>query len=368
MFRYRRLCALPARCARVRVRACSCTSLPLDPNNAPARTHARTHAHPHPHARTHHARARTHHARACTHHMRARAHARDRAQKCTHTLTRTHAITHARTHARTHAHAREQRARWTRSAKPDNKTLLLLLHLKQSKAVGCRSAWDSMPLGAYCTWLLAALPPLHRNRAHFRHICAGTGLTSATSAPGLGSLLPHLRRDWAHSAASSHTSGPGLTSHTSGPGLRARPHPPVVNCGSGTPGWMQTRRRRSRGRRGRARCRQSFCRFPLAGASSLQTECVHMCARVCARGTHARLIGLCREASRAGGRMQSRLIPRRNGPAPPAARSETAGGDASAGCSRSSARTDRCQCRRRRSRPAWPICARPPHPTGYRRS
>ncbi len=27
------------------------------------------------------------------------------------------------------------------------------------------------------------------------HICAGTGLTLATSAPGPGSLLPHLRRD-----------------------------------------------------------------------------------------------------------------------------------------------------------------------------
>ena len=30
------------------------------------------------------------------------------------------------------------------------------------------------------------------------HICIGTRLTSATSAPGLGSHLPHLRRDWAH--------------------------------------------------------------------------------------------------------------------------------------------------------------------------
>ena len=27
------------------------------------------------------------------------------------------------------------------------------------------------------------------------HICSGTGLTPATSAPGLGSFLPHLRRD-----------------------------------------------------------------------------------------------------------------------------------------------------------------------------
>jgi hypothetical protein len=30
------------------------------------------------------------------------------------------------------------------------------------------------------------------------HICAGTGLTAATSAPGLRSPLPHLRRDCAH--------------------------------------------------------------------------------------------------------------------------------------------------------------------------
>ena len=30
------------------------------------------------------------------------------------------------------------------------------------------------------------------------HICTGTGLTAATSAPGLGSPLPHLLRDSAH--------------------------------------------------------------------------------------------------------------------------------------------------------------------------
>ena len=30
------------------------------------------------------------------------------------------------------------------------------------------------------------------------HICAGTGLTPATSAPGLGSPLPRLHRNWAH--------------------------------------------------------------------------------------------------------------------------------------------------------------------------
>jgi hypothetical protein len=30
------------------------------------------------------------------------------------------------------------------------------------------------------------------------HICTGTGLTPATSAPGVGPPRPHLHRDWAH--------------------------------------------------------------------------------------------------------------------------------------------------------------------------
>ena len=38
----------------------------------------------------------------------------------------------------------------------------------------------------------------HRDWAHRSHICTGTGLTAPTSAPGLGSPLPHLQRDWAH--------------------------------------------------------------------------------------------------------------------------------------------------------------------------
>jgi hypothetical protein len=45
-----------------------------------------------------------------------------------------------------------------------------------------------------------SLPPhLRRDRAHSHHICTGTGLTPTTSAPGPGSLPPHLHRDWAHS-------------------------------------------------------------------------------------------------------------------------------------------------------------------------
>jgi hypothetical protein len=48
------------------------------------------------------------------------------------------------------------------------------------------------------------------------HICSGTGLTPATSAPGLGSPRPHLRRDWAH--PSHICAGTGLTPATSAPG------------------------------------------------------------------------------------------------------------------------------------------------------
>ncbi len=58
-----------------------------------------------------------------------------------------------------------------------------------------------MPFAAW-TWDAGRnegpLARLHRDWAHPRHICAGTGLTPATSAPGLGSPRPHLRRDWAH--------------------------------------------------------------------------------------------------------------------------------------------------------------------------
>jgi hypothetical protein len=74
---------------------------------------------------------------------------------------------------------------------------------------------------------LTALPV---SRRHLRHICAGTGLTPATSAPGLGSPPPHLRRDWTHSGhictraglAPAHIcAGTSLTPATSAPRLGA---------------------------------------------------------------------------------------------------------------------------------------------------
>ena len=57
----------------------------------------------------------------------------------------------------------------------------------------------------HAEWDLSSpLPHLHRDWARPCHVCIGTGLTAATSAPGPGSPLPgpgsplpHLHRDWA---------------------------------------------------------------------------------------------------------------------------------------------------------------------------
>jgi hypothetical protein len=92
---------------------------------------------------------------------------------------------------------------------------------------------------------------------------AGTGLTPPTSAPGLGSPRPHLRRDWAHPA---HIcAGTGLTPPTSASwdwaqlcciGTRAGRTPVTSARGSGSP-LPHLRRDRTphRRRRRRRRCR-----------------------------------------------------------------------------------------------------------------
>jgi hypothetical protein len=54
--------------------------------------------------------------------------------------------------------------------------------------------------------------------AHRCHICVGTGLTAATSAPGPGSPRPHRHRDWNHPCHIG--TGIGLTLATSAPGLQ----------------------------------------------------------------------------------------------------------------------------------------------------
>ena len=51
------------------------------------------------------------------------------------------------------------------------------------------------------------MPHLQCDWARTSHICPATGLTPATSAPGLGSSLPHLHRD----GASHICTGNGLT-------------------------------------------------------------------------------------------------------------------------------------------------------------
>ncbi len=67
--------------------------------------------------------------------------------------------------------------------------------------------WLSLNLCSYrqaqhtlCTRLAWTRSNLQRDRDCARpgHICAGTALAPATSAPGLRSPLPHLRRDSAH--------------------------------------------------------------------------------------------------------------------------------------------------------------------------
>jgi hypothetical protein len=86
------------------------------------------------------------------------------------------------------------------------------------------------PVATSSPGLGSLLPHLHRDWAHPTHICTGTGsrpcriwtgsgLARATSAPGLGSLAPltHLHRDWARRC---HTcTGTELARPISAPGL-----------------------------------------------------------------------------------------------------------------------------------------------------
>jgi hypothetical protein len=73
-----------------------------------------------------------------------------------------------------------------------------------SRGVGIRCARRSAHATALCCRGVRTLRPPPDEDINFAdtemvcHICTGTGLTPATSAPGLGSPLPHLHRDWAH--------------------------------------------------------------------------------------------------------------------------------------------------------------------------
>ena len=69
---------------------------------------------------------------------------------------------------------------------------------------------------------------LHRDWAHPAHICAGTGRTLATSAPGLGSPQPRRHRDRARPA-------PGRLRSFTACFRAARRTPPRRGCGVATP-------------------------------------------------------------------------------------------------------------------------------------
>ena len=105
-----------------------------------------------------------------------------------------------------------------------------------ASAVSYAHAWDARGRPSVgrlraCFGLWArSCPHLHQDWAHPFHICTGTRLIPATSAPGPGSPPPHLRRDWAHRCHTcsgtklipSHIcTGTGLAPPTSAPRLRS---------------------------------------------------------------------------------------------------------------------------------------------------
>jgi hypothetical protein len=74
-----------------------------------------------------------------------------------------------------------------------------LPHLRRDLPHPCLvSAGTGLTPATFAPGLGSPLPHLRWDWTHPCHICAGTCLTPATSAPGLASLLPHLCRDWVH--------------------------------------------------------------------------------------------------------------------------------------------------------------------------
>jgi hypothetical protein len=117
----------------------------------------------------------------------------------THACARTHEHAHPHTRSRAHTAARcptcdvEHRPCCsakcsTQRARNMQRTYHFLS--MQRCCAGTRSLYRQVGSA-----LGSPLPHLRRDRAHSAHICAGTGLTPPTSAPGLGSPRPHLRRD-----------------------------------------------------------------------------------------------------------------------------------------------------------------------------
>ena len=117
------------------------------------------------------------------------------------------------------------------------------------------------------------LPHPHQDWAHRCHICTGTGLAVATSVPGLGSPLPHLHRNWAngHKFAAC-ASRVGNRSCIRVSGVHARVHLCACRRG-GRVGQWRACLRRLHSRSGRARSHLERiprwpCSFPLRAARS----------------------------------------------------------------------------------------------------
>ena len=83
-----------------------------------------------------------------------------------------------------------------------------LLRLPHSEELLRLKVGPKCPAATSAPGLGSPLPHLPRDLTHPSNICTGTGLAAATSAPGLGSPLPHRHRDWAHPCHSA----PGLGS------------------------------------------------------------------------------------------------------------------------------------------------------------
>jgi hypothetical protein len=163
------------------------------------------------------------------------------------------------------------------------------------------------------------LPHLRRDWAHPYDICAGTELAPATSALGLCSPAPHLCRDWihplphlhwdwAHPATSALGPGPpghicagtGLTPATSASGLSSSPATSAPGLGSPLPHlrWDWAGRR----------CRSTPSFSTLSPISAALWQCCprrrraghgHICARTgLARPTSAPGLGLAAATSR----------------------------------------------------------------------
>jgi hypothetical protein len=140
------------------------------------------------------------HTRTHTHtHARTYTHTRTHTDTHTHTHTPTCFLpyTHTHTDTRTHTHTR---ARARPSARTDEYRRLLRAtstrRAPRPHGAPGPSAPSARPTAPPTSWNWARRTASAAERG--LHTCATTGLTPATSAPGLGSPLPHLRRDWAH--------------------------------------------------------------------------------------------------------------------------------------------------------------------------